>query len=130
MAFPPRACLTKQTNALLSDPIVTPVTDEFPTDEQNEKEEAKDKDQKTAGDTVKRFKPGAKDLSVDYGAKKHKTGAERCVSDPIVTPVTDEFATEDEGTEAKDKAMKTDGKQENKKEENGKEKKKNNGKKG
>ncbi|VDM83145.1 unnamed protein product [Strongylus vulgaris] len=95
----------KQTFRVLSDPIVTPVTDEFPTDEQEEQQAGIDKKTQKTG---KRFKPGAQELSVDYAAKKHKKGAERCVSNPIVTPVSDEFPSEEEekGLDPKEKEKK------------------------
>ncbi|WKY12809.1 hypothetical protein Q1695_003979 [Nippostrongylus brasiliensis] len=82
---------------VLSNPIVTPVTDEFPTEE-NEKQKTKMmtvEDPKTAGSKMMPA-PAREQQVMDYHKRKNKKGKDRNVSDPIVTPCTDEFPTDEE----------------------------------
>ncbi|KAK6756840.1 hypothetical protein RB195_014955 [Necator americanus] len=95
---------------VISNPIVTPVTDEFPTEDKEEskfeikeEEKGKDEEKKFEGGQLKQAK---KEDIVNYEAKKKKQGAERNVSNPIVTPVSDEFPTEEEVKGAKKEDVK------------------------
>ncbi|VDO83526.1 unnamed protein product [Haemonchus placei] len=91
----------KGSERIISNPIVTPVTDEFPTDEEEGKETELNKT-KTAADKLIQRKD---EQVVDYKKKKTKTGKDRNLSDPIVTPCTDEFPTEEEKPELKEVAQ-------------------------
>uniref|UniRef100_A0A7I4Z0R3 Uncharacterized protein n=1 Tax=Haemonchus contortus TaxID=6289 RepID=A0A7I4Z0R3_HAECO len=93
----------KGSERIISNPIVTPVTDEFPTDEEEGKEMEMNKT-KTAADKLIQRKD---EQVVDYKKKKTKTGKDRNLSDPIVTPCTDEFPTEEEKPELKEEIQQT-----------------------
>ncbi|PIO74892.1 hypothetical protein TELCIR_03081 [Teladorsagia circumcincta] len=81
----------------MSNPIVTPVTDEFPTEEEAErKSKTEIAEPKTAPEKKMQRKVAQ---VVDYKGKKKKKGKERNISNPIVTPCTDEFPTEEEKVE-------------------------------
>ncbi|RCN43222.1 hypothetical protein ANCCAN_10797 [Ancylostoma caninum] len=86
---------------VLSNPIVTPVTDEFPTEDKDEpkqkqEEDGKGKDKKEEKtDDGKPIRAKGEDV-MNYAMKKKKKGSERNISNPIVTPVSDEFPTEEE----------------------------------
>ncbi|KHJ87824.1 hypothetical protein OESDEN_12393 [Oesophagostomum dentatum] len=81
----PSYSLDRDPPKCLSDPIVTPVTDEFPSEESRlwvaPKEVGAEKDQASV----------RKDYYADGNVHK---GDKRIVSDPIVTPCTDEYPTE------------------------------------
>ncbi|EYC19836.1 hypothetical protein Y032_0023g744 [Ancylostoma ceylanicum] len=86
---------------VLSNPIVTPVTDEFPTEDKDEpkqkpEEEGKGKDKKELGRNGGKLTPVKSEVVINYAAKKNKKGSDRNISNPIVTPVSDEFPTEEE----------------------------------
>ncbi|KHJ92546.1 hypothetical protein OESDEN_07565 [Oesophagostomum dentatum] len=78
---------------MLSNPIVTPVTDEFPTEDNPEEQ---DKAEGKPDGVSKSNQPTKTDKAKSYVAKRNAKAALKNVSNPIVTPVTDEFPTEDE----------------------------------
>lgn len=71
--------LTENTfQRVLSNPIVTPVTDEFPTEERDESkkrdEDEKEKDKKEQKTGAGKLTPVKNEDLVDYAAKKKKKG--------------------------------------------------------
>ncbi|KAK5979475.1 hypothetical protein GCK32_001056 [Trichostrongylus colubriformis] len=96
---------SKSKKQVLSNPIVTPVTDEFPTENENDSKKHKTDrvEMKTAPEKRIVRKDGQQ--VADYKSKKKKRGKDRNMSDPIVTPCTDEFPTDEEkaGLTAKEK---------------------------
>ncbi|KIH47655.1 hypothetical protein ANCDUO_22281 [Ancylostoma duodenale] len=99
----------------VSDPILTPVTDEFPTEEWEgqwvapkeiiveERRKWPWKEEKAAGGGTKPKQAPASPAAVVVQKEQPRTApvaatqvqAPKCLSDPIVTPVTDEFPSEE-----------------------------------